>query len=114
MLILCITKASCIKICKTMAVAVQTTRKIISITTKIRSGGQKVKTEAAFDLMISVMVSKKEKTLSDTEKMVNLSKSFYRTFPEFFNKNSRCNYMYFMEKEDFPKHEIGPLLCNEL
>lgn len=80
MLILCITKASCIKICKTMAVAVQTTRKIISITTKIRSGGQKVKTEnaseAAFDLMISVMGSKKEKTLSDTEKMVNLSKSF--------------------------------------
>lgn len=33
-----------------MVVAVQTTRKIISITTKIRSGGQKVKTEAAFDL----------------------------------------------------------------
>lgn len=80
MLILCITKASCIKICKTMAVAVQTTRKIISITTKIRSGGQKVKTEnaseAAFDLMISVMGSKKENTLSDTEEMVNLSKSF--------------------------------------
>lgn len=50
MLILCITKASCIKICKTMVVAVQTTRKIISITTKIWSGGQKVKTEAAFDL----------------------------------------------------------------
>lgn len=96
-----------------MAVAVQTTRKIISITTKIRSGGQKVKTEAAFDLMISVMGSKKEKTLSDMEKLVNLIKSF-RTFPEFFNKNSRCNYMYFMEKEDFPKHEIGPLLCNEL
>lgn len=59
-----------------MAVAVQTTRKIISITTEIRSGGQKVKTEAAFDLMSSVMGSKKEKTLSDTEKMVNLSKSF--------------------------------------
>lgn len=63
-----------------MAVAVQTTRKIISITTKIRSGGQKVKTEnasaAAFDLMISVMGSKKENTLSDTEEMVNLSKSF--------------------------------------
>lgn len=76
MLSLSITKASCIKICKTMAVAVQTTTKIISITTKIRSGGQKVKTEAAFDLMISVMGSKKEKTLSDTEKMVNLSKSF--------------------------------------
>lgn len=80
MLILCITKASCIKICKTMAVAVQTTRKIISITTEIRSGGQKVKTEnaseAAFDLMISVMGSKKENTLSDTEEMVNLSKSF--------------------------------------
>lgn len=80
MLILCITKASCIKICKTMAVAVQTTRKIISITTEIRSGGQKVKTEnaseAAFDLMSSVMGSKKENTLSDTEKMVNLSKSF--------------------------------------
>lgn len=100
-----------------MAVAVQTTRKIISITTKIRSGGQKVKTEdasaAAFDLMISVMGSKKEKTLSDMEKLVNLIKSF-RTFPEFFNINSRCNYLYFMEKEDFPKHEIGPLLCNEL
>lgn len=63
-----------------MAVAVQTTRKIISITTKIRSGGQKAKTEnasaAAFDLMISVMGSKKENTLSDTEEMVNLSKSF--------------------------------------
>lgn len=64
-----------------MAVAVQTTRKIISITTEIitteiRSGGQKVKTEAAFDLMISVMGSKKENTLSDTEEMVNLSKSF--------------------------------------
>lgn len=60
-----------------MAVAVQTTRKILSITTKIRSGGQKVKTEAASDLMISVMGSKIEKTLSDTEKMVNLSKSFW-------------------------------------
>lgn len=59
-----------------MAVAVQTTRKIISITTEIRSGGQKVKTEAAFDLMISVMGSKKENTLSDTEETVNLSKSF--------------------------------------
>lgn len=53
-----------------MAVALQTTRKIISITTEIRSGGQKVKTEAAFDLMISVMGSKKENTLSDTEEMV--------------------------------------------
>lgn len=59
-----------------MAVAVQTTRKIISITTKIRSDGQKVKTGAAFDLMSSVMGSKKEKTLSETEEMVNLSKSF--------------------------------------
>lgn len=63
-----------------MVVAVQTTRKIISITTKIRSGGQKVKTEnaseAAFDLMSFVMGSKKENTLSDTEEMVNLSKSF--------------------------------------